>query len=287
MIASMTGYARLTEDNPWGSLTWEMRSVNHRYLEINLRLPEIMRALEADLRDAISQKMKRGKVDAYLKFVPGEEVPFEFELNQGLLSRLSNAAQQVQQTMSDSQVAVTDVLNWPGMLLKKETKADAIQKTGVNLLQQTLDELVATRCREGSGLHEFMEARIADIQMHVAMIKEKLPAILQAERERVIKKINELKLTLDQDRLEQEMVWLAQKIDVAEEIQRLQSHLTEVQRVLKKGGVIGRRLDFLMQELNREANTLTSKSISADVTQKVVEIKVSIEQMREQVQNIE
>ena len=287
MVASMTAFARKGQEADWGSITWEVRSVNHRYLELSLRLPEPLRILEKQVREAIQGELGRGKIEATLKFQPGGVVPFDMEVNRGLAEKLAGAAQSIHPLFSDAQLNIMDVLEWPGVLQTKDTRMDAVGEAMLLLLKNTLIDLVVSRQREGEGLKKYMQARLDTVQQHVDRVKQQLPDVLQQGRERMVTRFEELSINVDKDRLEQEMVWLAQKVDVAEELQRLQAHVTEVRRVLDQGGVVGRRLDFLMQELNREANTLGSKSIDSAISQAVIELKVCIEQMREQVQNIE
>jgi uncharacterized protein (TIGR00255 family) len=208
-------------------------------------------------------------------------------VNQTLTQQLAKATQQVMKYFPQAQVDAMSILSWPGILQNKEMNMDAINKVALSLLQETLTELAACRQREGESMAKYLKERLASIQKNLRLVEQHQPIVLAASRQKILTRLAEIAANLDQDRLEQEMVWLAQKADTAEELQRAQAHLVEVERVLKQGGVVGRRLDFLMQELNREANTLGSKSIDAEITQAVVEIKVCIEQMREQVQNIE
>lgn len=287
MISSMTAFARKMDTSKLGQLTWEIRSVNHRYLEINLRLPEQLRGAEKAVRDLLAAVLKRGKVDVFLKFQPGEEVPFDIKINSALLKQLANAEQQVRKNFANLNVNFTEVLNWPGVLQTEETQMEAVAQQALNLLKATIKELAATREREGEGIKNFMLDRLKVIEAQIKIVEKRLPQMQTAMREKILARFEELKLTPDKERVEQEMIFLLQKMDVAEELQRLPAHLDEVRRNLKGGNAVGRRLDFLMQELNREANTLGSKVLDVEVTQAVVEIKVQIEQMREQVQNIE
>ena len=287
MPLSMTGFARVESSHDWGNLVWEIRSVNHRYLEPHFRLPELARELEPKLRDAMRKKLSRGKV----------EVSFSYQLNQGdaqlqvnteLLQQLQGAISQVEQTLEQSTpVNALEVLRYPGMLAGAETDRKLLLSDSLQSFNAALEDLIDHRGREGSDLGKMIEQRLEGILEQVALVRSILPGILVAQRERLLEKLSAVKLDLDNDRLEQEMVILAQKTDVDEELDRLETHVTEVRRTLKQKGSVGRRLDFLMQELNREANTLSSKSIVTDTTQAAVELKVLIEQMREQIQNIE
>ncbi|ABS76787.1 YicC family protein [Coxiella burnetii] len=287
MIASMTAFSRQSHEATWGLLTWEIRTVNHRYLEITLRLPDFLREFEQASREAIQKVLRRGKVEATLRFQPGWDVPFEMNVNQVLTERLAKASETVISYFPSATINAIDVLSWPGVLQTKETQVDVIGKAVFALLNSALTDCMDIRRREGEGLKLFIEERLNNVKGKIAIIKKRLSALHQAAREKMIARFEELSLALDKERLEQEMLWLVQKSDVAEELQRLEAHLLEVKRVLVEGGTVGRRLDFLMQELNREANTLGNKSLDADVSQVVVDLKVQIEQMREQVQNIE
>lgn len=287
MIASMTAFARKSQEANWGSVTWEIRSVNHRYLEMAIRMPEPLRNLEKSVREQIQKYISRGKVEAMLRFQPGQDVPFNIIVNQSLAQQLANAAKSVDKLFPNTQVNMVEVLAWPGVLHTKDTNMDVVGEAMLGLLQETIADLVSVRQREGAGVEKFMAERLKSIQGYIDVIKSRMPETLKTGRTKMIARFKELSVSLDKERLEQEMVWLAQKVDVAEELQRLTAHVLEVQRVLKEGGVVGRRLDFLMQELNREANTISSKSTDSAVTQAAIELRVQIEQMREQVQNIE
>lgn len=287
MIQSMTAFSRKAHESPLGSLVWELRTVNHRYLEISLRLPESLRQFEKSIRDTLQSTLKRGKVEASLKFTPGEQVPFDFVLNQSLLSQLSDAAKAVSDSFPNATTSIADILNWRGVLQVKDTHLDEVGEVMLALLTEAVEDLQATRAREGDALKQFIEKRLADMGAHINTVDTKIPEILDAQKARILNRFEELQISLEQERVEQEMVWVAQKLDVAEEVKRLRVHIDEVRRVLGKGGVAGRRLDFLMQELNREANTLSSKSVDSGLTHVSVDLKVLIEQMREQVQNIE
>ncbi|WP_271272429.1 YicC/YloC family endoribonuclease [Aliamphritea hakodatensis] len=287
MTRSMTAFARQEVQHSWGSLTWEVRSVNHRYLEPHLRLPESLRDLEGPLREQLRKNLSRGKVECTLRFVP-EAQSQTLTVNQDFAGELVAAAQQVASIIPNAQTLdPLEVLRWPGVLQDTKLDMDAVKKAGLELFSKALAELIDNRGREGAELANLIDQRLDAITDIVTDVRAKLPGILTKQRENLQARLDELQAELDPTRLEQEMVILAQKADVDEEMDRLNTHVQEVKRVLKQKGPIGRRLDFLMQELNREANTLSSKSIVSDTTQSAVELKVLIEQMREQIQNIE
>ena len=287
MIASMTAFARQTKTTSFGSLVWEIRSVNHRYLEVSLRLPDFLNPLESPIRDQIHRQLHRGKVDAVLRFQSGMKVSFQLVANRTLIAQLAKASESALEFFPTASINMMDVLSWPGVLETPEQPMDEITQDVLTLLKATLDDVVQSRRREGEGIQQFLLERLSNLQKGTTNIKKRVPELMDVTRQKIKSRFEELSLSVEQERLEQEMVWLIQKMDVSEELQRLEAHQIEVQRILEQGGVVGRRLDFLMQELNREANTLSSKSWDADVTQIAVELKVQIEQMREQVQNLE
>jgi uncharacterized protein (TIGR00255 family) len=285
---SMTAFARREEQTEQGDLTWEVRSVNHRYLEVALRLEEKFRPLEMQIRKLFTNSLGRGKIDAVLRYkVPEQQqatLSFDSKLAQSVIESCEQLAQ-----MTD-QAAPTDmlrVMQWPGVLIAETLDQAALNKSVIDSLKHAIDELIVTRETEGAALQQMIEQRCVEINNIAIETRERMPAILEQQRSRLAERVADLQVNLDPERLEQEMVVLAQKSDVAEELDRLQSHIIEVQNVLQRDEPIGRRLDFLMQELNREANTLASKSINKDTTRNSVELKVLIEQMREQIQNIE
>lgn len=288
MTASMTAYGRTEETNDNGHIIWEIRSVNHRYLEINIRLPEELRMLEAKIREHISGKLKRGKIDCSLRFDADEISRKGLSINTELTNRLVQAAESIQATISNpAALNAMDVLRWPGVINRDMLDAEAISTPLLKQLDVTLAHVIETRLGEGKKLQAMILERCDSIATLLDNFKVKLPEIQNMLRERLLNKSQELAIELDQDRLEQEVVLLVQKSDVAEELDRLDAHLQEVRHVLQKAEPVGRRLDFLMQELNREANTLGSKAANLDYTNTSVDLKVLIEQMREQIQNIE
>jgi uncharacterized protein (TIGR00255 family) len=287
MTRSMTAFARQELQQPWGSLTWEIRSVNHRYLEPHLRLPDSLRDIEGALREKLRRALSRGKVECTLRFVP-EAGAQTLRVDTARTRELIAAAQEVRALMPDAAPLDTfQVLGWPGVLVETQLDMEAVRRAALELFDRALNDLARGREREGTELRQLIEQRLDTIADIVAEVRALMPAILDAQRETLRARIAELKVEADPMRLEQELVLIAQRADVDEEMDRLDTHVQEVRRVLGQSGPIGRRLDFLMQELNREANTLSSKSIVAATTQRAVELKVLIEQMREQVQNIE
>jgi uncharacterized protein (TIGR00255 family) len=267
---------------------WEIRSVNHRYLEPSFKLPESLRALETQLREKLRKQLSRGKIECGLRIQYQGTDSSKLQINQHLARELISAAESIKQLM-DKPAAIDplEILQWPGVISESEIDSDLIQQQAMALFQTSLEQLIHSREREGSELKQFIEQRLESIETITRAIRIQLPDILAAQKQKLLNRLQELKAELNEDRLEQELVILAQKADVDEELDRLQTHVGEVRRVLAQGQACGRRLDFLMQELNREANTLSSKSIVSDTTQASVELKVLIEQMREQIQNIE
>ncbi|MFA7554592.1 MAG: YicC/YloC family endoribonuclease [Spongiibacteraceae bacterium] len=289
MIRSMTAFARQPTQHDWGTLIWEIRSVNHRYLEPSFKLPEALRRLENPLREQLRNTLSRGKLECALRLqINSGNDNGQFTINQTLLSQVIAAGETIQQQLQQAAaINPMELLQWPGVIASNETDDDVIYHHALTAFQIALQQLIESREREGANLKQFIEQRLDAIADITTTVKQQLPHILQTQRQKLSERLGELKAELNPDRLEQEMVILAQKADVDEELDRLGAHLTEVRRVLNQGGACGRRLDFLMQELNREANTLSSKSIVSDTTQAAVELKVLIEQMREQIQNIE
>ena len=288
MMLSMTAFSRQQADREWGSLTWELRSINHRYLETSVRLPESFRGLENVIRDTVRKKLNRGKIECQLRFQALEPSQSDLQLNKEVIAKLVRANSEINKiTDLDNQLTSVEILRWPGVVADQGSDADTIEKEALDLFIAALDDLVSSRAREGEALKGMLNQRIVSIREIVASIRGKMPDIICGQRKNLFAKLEELKAELEPTRLEQEIAILAQKADVDEELDRLDSHLDEVGRVIESNGQKGRRLDFLMQELNREANTLASKSIVVDTTLGAVELKVLIEQMREQIQNVE
>ena len=288
MTHSMTAFSRQQADSRWGSLTWEIRSVNHRYLEANVRLPENFRGLENLIREKLRQKLKRGKVDCQLHFKKFEAGSSDIHIDKELVKNLVDASSEIHTFVKGpSQLNTIDILRWPGVITDQKIDASAFEEQASRLFDQTIDGLISARKREGEALELQLSTRIGSIKRIVSSVKSKMPEIIFNQRQAMLNRLTDLKAELDPIRIEQEIVILAQKADVDEELDRLESHLHEVERIIGSIGQKGRRLDFLMQELNREANTLSSKSVMAETTLNAVELKVLIEQMREQIQNIE
>lgn len=288
MIRSMTSFARCATQGEWGGLQLELRSVNHRYLELNLRLPETIRGLEPKIRERLSKRLGRGKVDCNVHFQPPSEQSGDMAINVELVKKLAHASREVDALLyNPSPVHSLDVLQWPGVMQPPELDEGRVQSEALLLLDQAIEEMTENRGREGEKLKAIILKRCDAADEVVKAVRGRLPEVLQNVRNRLRQRLDELKAELDENRLEQEMVIAAQKLDVDEEMDRLETHLTEVRSVLESDKPVGRRLDFLMQELNREANTLGSKSADTETTRASVDLKVLFEQMREQVQNIE
>ncbi len=288
MIRSMTAFAREERRDQVGELVWEIRSVNHRFLEAFVRLPDDFRALETTVRERVAARLGRGKVECALRFKPAASTVASVQVNRALAERLVAAARALSDLLPGSpNPTAYDVLRWPGVIETDTQDLTPAQVAATELLDRALDSLTDARAREGGRLAELIAQRCQALRGWVAKARERMPLVVEATRGRLQARLAEVAEQLDPARLEQEMVLLAQRLDVDEEMDRLSTHLTEVERVLKRPEPAGRRLDFLMQELNREANTLSSKSADAELTSIAVEMKVLIEQMREQVQNIE
>lgn len=289
MIYSMTAFARKQEQGEWGNLVCEIRSINHRYLEISVHLPDNLRVLEMPIRELFRQHIKRGKIECAVRYksnVAKENALFS--LNADLAKSLCEASEEIAPFLKNpGKVSPFDILRYPGVLETKETDVNQLHNIVLQLVKESINDLLSARAREGEELSQLFFQRMVLIQQELGKVRGRLPTVLQEQRDKMHKRFNEAKLELDLGRLEQEMLIFAQRSDVAEEIDRTETHLIEVKRILNEGGLAGRRLDFLLQELNREANTLGSKSADTILTHAAVEMKVLIEQMREQVQNIE
>ncbi len=287
MIRSMTGFARGERQYPWGVLAWELRSVNHRFLEISCRLPEELRGAESDFRQLISTQARRGKVDCSLHLRPVASGT-GLEVDESVLAAVAARAQAVAAQLGPgARIAVMDVLRWPGVVRESAREAAPILAAAHALLGETLEEFMRFRDSEGGRLREALEQRCEGLVELADRVAQRLPEIRARQHARLLERISQLVSEVDHDRLEQELAILAQRLDVDEEIDRLRGHLVEIRKTFAGSEPAGRRLDFLMQELNRESNTLSSKSQDLETTRAAVEMKVLIEQMREQVQNIE
>jgi uncharacterized protein (TIGR00255 family) len=282
----MTAFGRQEQCGKWGQAICEIKTVNHRYLELSIRLPDELRQLETSIRKRISETLNRGKVDCTLRYEPDDSAANEIPVNHDLAAKLVTAAVALQ-IPSAGPVNPLDILRWPGVIKKETPDPDVLSEPILQLLDATLAMISDARLREGANIEVMLRERCKNALLHVERIRVQLPAMLDTLRARIITRAKELAVNLEHDRLEQEIVLLTHKLDVAEELDRLRSHIEEVTRLLDENLPIGRRLDFLMQEMNREANTLGSKAASIEVTNASIELKVLIEQMREQIQNIE
>ncbi len=289
MLNSMTGFARQVAESPLGTLTCEIRAVNHRYLDVQFRLPDELRAKEIEFRQQVGRTVRRGKVDCSVHFRRSEEG--QGSLNQELVGQLSTRLDEIRRllptTLQGSPVNLIDVLRWPGVVDQPAVEAEPLIAATTALLSDTLAALAQMRASEGGRIDEMLTHRCDEILEIAAAVKQRMPEVLTAVRAKQKERIDKLDVEADPARLETELALIAQKLDVDEELDRLQSHVSEIRDVIKSKEPVGRRLDFLMQELNREANTLGSKSADAETTRAAVDLKVLIEQMREQIQNIE
>ncbi len=288
MLRSMTAFARHEQADTSGTITWELRSVNHRYLEISLRLPEALRSLENLMRERITSKLSRGKLEGTLKLQNLSAGLSAININQAVVERLLAVAKELEQKIgASSGLKLIDVLRWPGVVAESELDLEGMQTALFSALDAALEELIATREREGQRTAELLGQRIVAMREQVRRVRARRPQVLEYWRDKLLTRISEIPVEAEPGRLEQELVLIAHRLDVDEELDRLDTHLNEMQSVLRRPEPVGRRLDFLMQELNREANTLSSKAADSETTQASLEMKVLIEQMREQVQNVE
>ncbi len=287
MILSMTGYATASAELDSGSLSLELRAVNHRYLDIQLRMPDELRGFESAMREAITAQLQRGKVECRINYAV-RSARSGAALNRELLQQLAVWNREVQAELPEAgTLSVADILRWNGVLETPSAPADELRAALLDLLQNVLLEFSAARAREGDKLKEFLLQRVEKIEALRNAVLPHVPAAIAAYEQKLITRLREAMLNAEDERILQEITLFASKIDVDEELSRLSSHLTEMRRVLVQGGAVGKRLDFLMQELNREANTLGSKSVDAEVSRSAMEMKILIEQMREQIQNLE
>jgi uncharacterized protein (TIGR00255 family) len=286
MITSMTGYAAATRDLPTASLAAEVKSVNGRFLDVQFRLSEELRAVEPALRELIQARVGRGKVECRVSVTPPTGAAPRISVNEGLLAELAETSKKIRAAIPDARpLSVGEVLNWPGVL--GDDRSAALREACVALVQEVLEDFAATRTREGGKLAAMLIERVERMKSLLASIQPKLPEAIAAYEEKLAARLREVLGGTDEERIRQEIALYGVKADVAEELNRLGAHLEEVHRVVRTGGAVGKRLDFLMQELNREANTLGSKSVSKELSDASLEFKLLIEQMREQIQNIE
>ena len=288
MLKSMTAFSRKESGNDWGTLTWEMRSVNHRYLDVSIRLADELRLIEPQVREKINAKLSRGKVEVSLRFKPSQSVSSQIAVNEALASQVAEAAKSLQTKIGETQpLSSLEILRWPGVVGQAEADFNPLQQLALELFDTTLTDYIDTRKREGEKTADMLTERCDAIEKIVEQVKVLRPKMVERQHAKLISRIEELDTEHDTGRLEQELVYIAQRLDVAEELDRLNAHLSELRDILKRDEPVGRRLDFLVQEFNREANTLSSKSADAETTALSVDLKVYIEQMREQVQNME
>lgn len=288
MTRSMTAFSRSSEAQPWGTLVWELRSVNHRYLDAVIKLPEEFRGIENEIRKELNKHIKRGKVECNLRFKPIQEQQVALSVNEDYMHEILKACQLISTKLHQpNEMNVLEVLRWPGIINEAAVDLKPIELEAKKIFSAALAQLTDSRQSEGQRLQLMLEQRCSAMKSIVAEERKRRPEILEKSRQKIIKKLEDINANFDAERLEQELVYLAQKMDVDEELDRMDSHFIEMEKTLKRNEPIGRRLDFIMQEFNREANTLGSKSVDIKTTQAAVELKVLIEQMREQVQNIE
>ena len=287
MIYSMTAFAHLEIKKEWGNAVWEIRSVNQRFLETYFRLPEVFRHLEMGLRERLRNSLTRGKVECSLRVELAQASNNKIALNNDYAEQVIASLKTLQSIAGEGEINLVDVLRYPGVVDAQSQDLDQITQDLLAGFEQILADFIAMRGREGENLQAIIQQRLDSIAEIAQRVQQQMPEVLQWQKDRLQQRFEELNLQLDPHRLEQEMVLTAQRVDVAEELDRLQLHVKETSSILKKGGAVGRKLDFMMQELNRESNTLASKSINADITNSAVELKVLIEQMREQIQNLE
>ncbi|CAD6509891.1 YicC/YloC family endoribonuclease [Candidatus Profftia tarda] len=287
MIRSMTAYTYRELQNTWGSASWEIRSLNHRYLEIDIRIPEQLHRIEPIVREKLRMSLTRGKIECNLHFIIDPKAESTLILNKELAKQLLEAANWIKMQSDEGEVNPMEFLRWPGMVSCSKQNLSLINDELIVSLTSAIDDLIKAREREGNELKVMIENRLRKILVEITKVRHQIPKMLQLQRERLMSKLQEAEERLENNRLEQEILLIAQRIDVSEELERMEIHVRETQKILKKKEAVGRRLGFMMQELNRESNTLASKSINTDVTASAIELKVLIEQMREQIQNIE
>ena len=288
MLRSMTAFARIESQHDLGGVQWEIRSVNHRYLDVGVRLPEDLRRLEPKVRERVGRRLRRGKVDCTLRVLPVPPEAGGLSLDRDLAARVANGAHAVAELLPDpAPVSPVDILRWPGVVQVPASDPELIERIVLDDLDHVLSDLVDMREREGARIEAMIRERLDELAVEVSRVREVLPAIVQAFGERMRARIEEIDAPIDEGRIEQELALIAQRMDVAEELDRLEAHADEIRATLERAKPAGRRLDFLMQELNREANTLGAKSASVTTSHVSVDLKVLIDQMREQIQNLE
>jgi uncharacterized protein (TIGR00255 family) len=284
----MTGFARQSVETELGALTWELRAVNHRYLDVQFKLPDELRPSEQAFRQQVGERLKRGKLECAFRFRRVLDASTEMQLNDDLVKLLSTRLESIATELHDAdEVNPIDILRWPGVIQQSENEAEPLIKAAGELLGAAIDAMSSMRASEGKRIASMIESRCVDIEVLAKTVRVRMPEVLAASRNKQRERIDRLDVDADPARLEVELALIAQKIDIDEELDRLDSHIVEIREALTNDEPVGRRLDFLMQELNREANTLGSKSADTETTRAAVELKVLIEQMREQIQNVE
>lgn len=287
-IHSMTAFARLSEHSAVGTLTWEIRAVNHRYLDLNIRIPDRFSFLEQNAREILRKQLQRGRIDCYLRYQfdqkHGSELTIDENLVDGVVKTLNSVSKKIS---TPTAIDPVSILTLPHVLQEEEVDEEQFSLQASLLLKKTVHELIKSREREGKALCLVLERSLSLIEDEISRIRENYPLSLSNEKQRILDKLKEVKVELDSNRIEQEMLFFAHKIDILEELDRLIIHTKDFQRILEEGGSVGKRLDFLLQEMHRETNTMASKSASATITQATIELKVLLEQMREQIQNLE
>ncbi|MEJ2127978.1 MAG: YicC family protein [Woeseiaceae bacterium] len=288
MLHSMTGFARQSAESAAGTMTWELRAVNHRYLDVQFRLPDELRPQEQALKQQVSAVLRRGKVECALHFRRAFEQSAELKLNADLVEVIGKRVTEIQTSVPNAtSPTAIDILRWPGVIAEDEVDAEPLLAEATALLDKALESMSEMRRSEGERIAEMISTRCDDVAAIAASVRQRMPEVLDAAHAKQRERIEKLDVEADPARLEVELALISQKLDVDEELDRLDSHITEIRQALDSDEAVGRRLDFLMQELNREANTLGSKSADAETTKAAVELKVLIEQMREQIQNVE
>ncbi len=288
MLHSMTGFARQSAESSLGTLTWELRAVNHRYLDVSFKMPEELRPHEPALRQIVGEKLRRGKVECAFHYRRALDATGDIQLNEQLVATLSGRIAELLTALPNpGPVDPVDILRWPGVVQQPEVDVEPLLDEALPLLEGAVEAMVSMRASEGERIAAMLESRCSDIEGLARGVRERMPAVRDAMRQRQRERLDKLDVSADPERLEVEIALVMQKIDVDEEVDRLDSHIEEIRNAMGRDEAVGRRLDFLMQELNREANTLASKAADSDTTKAAVELKVLIEQMREQVQNIE
>ena len=288
MLRSMTAFARIESQHELGGIQWEIRSVNHRYLDVNLRLPEDLRRLDPKVRERVGARLRRGKVDCTLRVLSNPAAVGGLSVDRDLAARVAEAARIVAEHLPEAApVSPVDILRWPGVVQAPAPDPERIERVVLDTLDRALSDLAGMREREGARIEAMIRERLEDLEVEVRRVRALLPDIVEAFGVRMRARLAEHSGVLDEGRVEQELALIAQRMDVAEELDRLEAHAEEIRAALAKPEPAGRRLDFLMQELNREANTLGSKSAAVATSRASIDLKVIIEQMREQIQNVE